>query len=58
MTLGRDDALALAAMGPSAFHASAADLAARAAALPETIVVAGAVTVSAYGRLAVSPPST
>ena len=28
MTLGRDDALALAAMGPSAFHATGADLAA------------------------------
>jgi 23S rRNA (guanine745-N1)-methyltransferase len=57
MTLGREDALALAAMGPSAFHAPAGDLAARAATLPETIAVAGAVTVSVYGPLAVSPPS-
>jgi len=45
MALARDDAVALAAMGPSAFHI---DLAARAARLPETVEVVGAVTVSVY----------
>jgi 23S rRNA (guanine745-N1)-methyltransferase len=54
MTLGRDDALALAAMGPSAFHGSVQGWSQR---LPDTLEVAGAVTVSAYGRV-VSPPRT
>jgi SAM-dependent methyltransferase len=54
MTLGRDDALALAAMGPSAFHGSTQAWAQR---LPDELEVAGAVTVAAYGRV-VSPPST
>jgi len=47
MALGRDDALALAAMGPSAFHGSSTAWADR---LPDTLKVAGAVTVSVYGR--------
>jgi 23S rRNA (guanine745-N1)-methyltransferase len=54
MTVGRDDALALAAMGPSAFHGSTQAWAQR---LPDELEVAGAVTVAAYGRV-VSPPST
>jgi SAM-dependent methyltransferase len=54
MALGRDDALALAAMGPSAFHGSTEAWAQR---LPDALEVAGAVTVSTYGRVA-RPPST
>jgi 23S rRNA (guanine745-N1)-methyltransferase len=48
LTLGREDALALAAMGPSAFHAAPDQLAARAAALPPTFSAGAAVTVSVY----------
>ena len=43
-------ALALAAMGPSAHHVSDTDLAARAAALPQSVDVTVAVRVAAYGR--------
>ncbi len=49
MALGRDDAVALAAMGPSAFHAGAGELSARSARLPAIVEVTGAVTVSIYG---------
>jgi hypothetical protein len=52
MALGRDDALALAAMGPSAFHGSTEAWARR---LPDALEVAGAVTVSTYGRRSRSP---
>jgi 23S rRNA (guanine745-N1)-methyltransferase len=48
MALGRDDALALAAMGPSAFHGSTEHWAAR---LPGALEAGGAVTVSVYGRV-------
>lgn len=41
MSLSRADALALAGMGPSARHLAAADLAARAASLPEPVGVTG-----------------
>lgn len=49
MTLDREDALALAAMGPSAFHGASDAWAAR---LPDALEVSGAVTVSVYGVLA------
>jgi 23S rRNA (guanine745-N1)-methyltransferase len=48
LELERDEAAALAAMGPSAFHA---DVVARAAQLPATLTVTGAVTVASYGVL-------
>lgn len=46
----RETQLALAAMGPSAFHADAAELRRRAGALPAELEVTGAVTVAVYGR--------
>jgi len=50
MRLDREAQLALAAMGPSAFHADAAELERRAAALPAQLEVTGAVTVAVYAR--------
>ena len=50
MRLDRDGQVALAAMGPSAFHADAAELERRAAALPAELEVTGAVTVAVYER--------
>jgi 23S rRNA (guanine745-N1)-methyltransferase len=48
MSLPREDALALAAMGPSARHAAPDALAARAAALPEPLAVTASVRLSAW----------
>ncbi len=49
LTLSRDDARALAAMGPSAFHATPDQLAERAARLPAALEVGAAVTIATYG---------
>lgn len=50
LRLTRRDAADAAAMGPSAWHADPAALAAAVAALPEPLVTTAAVTISAYGR--------
>jgi 23S rRNA (guanine745-N1)-methyltransferase len=52
LRLTRADAADAAAMGPSAWHADPAALAAAVAALPEPLVTTAAVTISAYGRSA------
>ena len=56
MRLSRADALDAAAMGPSAIHASADDLARRADALADRTDVTGAVTIRAYRRRISSAP--
>lgn len=50
MRLDREAQVALAAMGPSAFHVEAAELERRAAALPARLDVTAAVTVAVYDR--------
>ena len=50
MQLTAADVGRLAAMGPSAFHASADDLRRRAAGLPEVVEVTAAVTVTTFRR--------
>jgi 23S rRNA (guanine745-N1)-methyltransferase len=50
LRLGHADLVSLVAMGPSARHVSAGDLAARVAALPEPVAVTVDVEVRAYQR--------
>ncbi|RJK95320.1 putative RNA methyltransferase [Vallicoccus soli] len=50
LDLGRDDLVRLAAMGPSAFHATPAELAARAARLPGQVRVGLSVRLSVWRR--------
>lgn len=48
LSLSRSDAYAVAAMGPSAYHMSSAELECRVAQLPEPIAVTVSVTITAY----------
>lgn len=48
LALGRDDIQALMAMGPTAYHLSAGEIQARAAALPQALPVTVSVTVETY----------